>query len=166
MTTREAIERIVKQYNGNSYCRLAKVTAVQDYTCTVELVDTETEIFDVQLQADESNGLLLTPAIHTESAPSFVIIAPLDTGVYAVVMYSRLSAIKFLDGSFGGVVKVADLVSKLNAIENKVNSVISFLNSHTHASNGVVAAPPFSGGNLSTTNRGDIENDKVTHGTV
>jgi hypothetical protein len=81
------------------------------------------------------------------------------------VMYSDLSEVQFLDGSHGGIVKVVELVAELNEIKSKVNSLISYINAHTHASNGTPPTP-YGGGTLSDTTREDIENENVTHGDV
>jgi hypothetical protein len=161
MTTREAIQQIMNEQIGDSRARIAKVIEVTDTVCSVETADTETAIYDVRLQIEASNGLYFKPAVG-----SYVMIAPFEDNEFCVVMYSAIDEIKFLDGSFGGLVKVIDLVSKMNAIENKVNSLITYINAHTHASNGTPPTPLFSGGSLTNTVRADIESDKITHGTV
>jgi hypothetical protein len=161
MNIRDIIQSIVKETLEDSKCRVAKVLSVDGYTCTVETLDTETEISDVRLQAESSNGILLKPKVG-----SFVIIAPYADFEYVVIMYSAADEIKLLDGSFGGLVKVAALTDKMNAIESKVNDVISFINTHSHASNGAPPSPTFTGGTLTETQRSDIENDKVTHGDI
>ncbi len=157
----EAIQKISKQGQQDTRIQVAKVLSVEGTTCTVELLDSQFEINEVRLQTETSNGVLLIPAVD-----SFVIIAPIDDFEYIVVMYSALDSIQFLDGSFGGLVKVVDLVTKLNNLENKVNSLITYINSHTHASNGTPPSPSFVGGSLTPTVRNDIENTKVTHGNV
>lgn len=60
-----------------------------------------------------------------------------------------------------------DLTNKLNALENKVNQIISAFNNHTHIltlSTGTGTAAPTSSpvsGTLTPTNRADIENTLV-----
>ena len=67
------------------------------------------------------------------------------------------------DGAYGGLVKVIDLVTKLNNLENKVNSIITAYNAHSHPGNGLPTASTITG-SLIPTNRNDIENTKINHG--
>jgi hypothetical protein len=163
MTAREAIEKIARSTVGNTMARIGSVVSVNDSerTCTVKAIDTEIELTDVRLQTDPSNGVFLKPKVG-----SFVVVVPFQDFEYVVVMYSAIDEIILLDGSLGGLIKISDLVSKLNVIENKVNDLIGYINSHSHASNGSPPSPPYSGGNLSNTTVGQIENPKVKHGNI
>jgi len=119
------------------------------------------KIYDnIRLQAtDSANGILLTP-----STGSNVLVAMTsDTSGY-VAMYSSLDAIQFLDGSFGGLIKIDDLVTQLNAVENKVNDLITYINTHVHPTPGAIPSPLFVGGSLTPTTNNDIENEDITHG--
>ena len=164
----EAIQKIASQGQtvSNKGIKVAKVISVAGNECVVELLDTEFEISGVRLQAESASGMLLIPAVD-----SFVIIAPIDDFEYVVVMFSELESIQFLDGSYGGLVKVTELVQKVNNLENKVNSIINTFNLHTHA--GVTTGAGTSGpsatpisGTLTPTQVSDINNPLVTHGTV
>ena len=74
------------------------------------------------------------------------------------------------DGSYNGLVKVADLVTKLNNLENLVNDLISKFNSHTHIltlTSGTGTAAPTAApetNTLTPTKQSDLENSKITHG--
>ncbi len=74
----------------------------------------------------------------------------------------------FNDGSLGGLVKVIQLTQKLNNLENLVNDLIAKYNSHTHIltlSSGTGTAAPTATTETQTltpTQRGDIENTKIT----
>lgn len=145
---------------------------VQACTCTVELVTGKTSErkLTVSLMADVSDGLLMIPADG-----STVIVAWSDRMLPYVAMFSDLQDV-YLDatgkitinqGSDGGLVRVRDLVTKLNAIENKVNAIISSYNAHVHPDpvSGTTGAPtvPITG-TLTPTQVADIENPNVTHG--
>lgn len=164
MDITEAIQRIARQGTGNAKIQVAKVLSVDGNTCTVELLESEFEITGVRLQVETQNGVLYVPAVD-----SFVIIAPIDDFEYFVVMYSALASIKMLDGSYGGLIKIEDLVTKLNNLENKVNSIINTFNTHVHggvttgAGSSAVSPTPVSG-TLTPTVRANIENDKIIHG--
>lgn len=170
MDIAEAIRTLAKQGEtvSNKGIKVAKVLAVDGQKCDVELLDTEFEISGVRLQADvetTANGILPIPAIN-----SFVIIAPIDDFEYVVVLFSKLESIQFLDGSYGGLVKVNDLVGKVNNLENQVNDLLTTLQSIVIplAPSGTYPfAPVFSGFTpLTPTQPGDIQNDKIQHGTV
>jgi hypothetical protein len=73
------------------------------------------------------------------------------------------------DGAMGGLVKVIELTQKLNALENKVNALITAYNAHVHS--GVTTGPGSSGptptqvsGTLTPTQRAEIENEKIEQG--
>lgn len=77
--------------------------------------------------------------------------------------------IKFNDGALGGLVKVAELTTKLNNLENKVNTLITTFNTHVHT--GVTTGPGSSAttpttvnGTLTPTQQQDIENKKIKQG--
>ena len=77
--------------------------------------------------------------------------------------------IKFNDGALGGLVKVAELTTKLNNLENKVNTLITTFNTHVHT--GVTTGPGSSAttpttvnGTLTPTQQKDIENEKIKQG--
>ena len=59
-------------------------------------------------------------------------------------------------------------MSKLNAIENKVNTIITTFNAHTHVASsfGAPTTPPPSPvvGTLTPTQVNELENKKVKHG--
>lgn len=166
MTAREAILAIVESKFKVPYARICFVRSVNEseLTCTVETLDTEATIEDVRLQAGEAvSGFVCIP-----KKDSAVLIMELARFEYAIILFSELESIKFLDGSYGGLVKVVDLVSRLNAIEDKVNNIISTYNSHTHTETGATTAPTSStvSGSLESTQVSHIENPLVKHGCV
>jgi hypothetical protein len=145
---------------------------VQACTCTVELVTAKTseKKLTVSLMADVSDGLLMVPVNG-----STVIVAWSDRMLPYVAMFSDIQDI-YLDatgtitmnqGTDGGLVKVRDLVNKLNAIESKINSIISAYNTHIHPDpvSGTTGTPtvPVTGP-LTPTQVADIENPNVKHG--
>lgn len=73
----------------------------------------------------------------------------------------------FDGGENQGLVKVEKLTQRLNAIEDKINNIISNLKTHTHT--GVTTGPGVSGGpsiimdDISPTEQSFIENENVKH---
>ena len=156
MNIREAIQQMTKDPVSFKGMRLGTVVSIDDVarTCVVNVLDSETDIPGVRLHVSgiSENGAYYKPAID-----SLVGIMPLFSFEYAVVLYSKISEIVFLDGSFGGIVKVEDLTTKLNNLENKVNAIITW---------GATVSPPLTTPPLVTTNQAEIENPLITHGTV
>lgn len=73
------------------------------------------------------------------------------------------------DGSLGGLVKVAQLTQKLNALENSVNQLKQIFSTWVPVPQDggaalKTAAATWAGQQLTTTQRADIENDKIKQG--
>ena len=119
--------------------------------------------FTTRLMAAVDDGVLIIPAVD-----STVVVSMSDFNSPAIVQYSEVEKIVFRGGDLGGLVKVIDLTSKLNNLENKLNSLVVKYNTHTHNVT-AVGSPTGPGlqpetGTLTPTQRVDIENDKITHG--
>lgn len=156
----------------------------------------EMTIESVQLMASVDDGFLLVPAIDstvivtytTFNKPFISLFSAIDKAVLIVgennvslemdnlgilleIANTKLSfkdgLTQFNDGALGGLVKIIDLTTKLNNLENKVNTLLSAFNSHTHlltlTSGTGTAAPTVAPvvGTLTPTVRGDIENEKI-----
>lgn len=164
MDVREAIRNMVG--NNGAFGIICTVKSVSGNTCVCSPINDDADIEDVRLQAQAGNGVLLIPTVD-----SVVVVQMINDVEGVVIMYSDVESIKFLDGSFGGIVKVIELVSKLNNLENKVNDIIAAFNSHVHT--GVSTGGGSSGttpstvsGTLTPTDRDDIENTSIEHGTT
>jgi hypothetical protein len=164
---KEAIERLSGTFMQDSVkLFLASVDSVNEAerTCDVTpLTDNATTSYpSVLLMAESDDGVLIVPTIGSN-----VIVNVSKRGVAYVCMFSEVDKItiitktltQFNDGSFGGLVKVQELVDKINRLENTFNT-------HVHAgvtSGGSSTAPP-SSTIAPITMKTDIENDKITHG--
>lgn len=168
MTAREAILEIVKdKFKHRLRLGTVKAGSVVAGLCTVIPFDSEdvdgvgSEILEVRIQANPGNGIKPTP-----TDGSIVLIGEIAPFDYAILLYSALDSLTFMDGSFGGLVQVVALTTKLNNLENLVNDLISKYNIHTHpvsgASTGVPVVPEPT--TLTPTVRANIENSKITHG--
>lgn len=163
MTVREAILKLVDDKFKIETARVCIVQSVniEEHTAELKSFDTEADLTSVRLQADKGTGMLLIPKVG-----SMVVAVEVHRFEYAIVMFSDLDSIQFLDGSYGGVVKVESLVSKLNSIENLVNDIKTKFNAHTHSGNGVVTTSIITNQSLSITDKDDLQNPLVTHGKV
>jgi len=76
------------------------------------------------------------------------------------------NVVKLNNGTFGGLVKVTELVEKLNNLENLVNDLIVKYNIHVHPVSGASTLVPTvpETGTLIPTIQDELENKKVTHG--
>ena len=154
---------------------------------------------NVQLMPSVDDGFLLVPAIdstvivgyNTFNQPFVLLFSGIDKvllvagennasiqldadGLLLEINDTKLliedGLITLNNGSLGGLVKLNDLVNRLNLIENKVNSLIGKYNSHTHIltlSTGTGTAAPTAtteAGTLTPTQPQDIENDKIIQG--
>lgn len=135
--------------------------------CTPIGGDANTSLPGVLLCAENNNGFICFPSVN-----STVIVALSTRNTAFVLLYSDIDSVQFMDGSLGGMVKVIDLVSKLNKLENKVNDIIAKHNAHIHlAVDSVTSAPVTVSptvsqiiGALTPTVRADVENDLITQG--
>jgi hypothetical protein len=177
---KEGIQRLANTF-GKDYVSTVdcNVTAVNESnrTCSVEPITTSlaTGFNEVALTADPNDGFICYPEID-----STVRVAVTNKGEKYILQFSDLSKIRitignseivvkdsditFNDGNLGGLVKLNDLITKLNNLENKVNAIISTFNSHTHIGNlGAPTAPPTIpiSGTLTPTQKTDLENTKI-----
>ena len=118
---------------------------------------------NVSLQSTIANGsndgIYIIP-----SDGSYVAIGRKNSGInFFIVSFTSVETVALKGDKFGGLVKIEYLLDRLNKIEGKLNSLISRYNSHSHSANGLATISTVVG-NSGTTNRGDLENIKITHG--
>lgn len=150
--------------------------------CDVSTVSNAGEMIleGVSLMAEIDDGDLRLPAID-----STVIVSYSDNVAPFVVQWADIQKwlmivgnsgiditsdlIKFNDGSYGGLVKVIELTSRLNDVENALIELKTKYNTHTHT--GVTTGGGTSGttaavltNTVTNTTRQDIENSNTIHG--
>ncbi len=176
MNIQEAIKMIAQRElaRAEMYCVLCTVNSVDtsERTCEVTPLNGKADLFDVRFQAELSltEGMFIEPKVN-----STVLVAFINSIQAAVVMCSEIENIYidtqgdtvFNGGQNDGMVKVGDLVTKLNNLENKVNDLVTWTSTHTHT--GVTPGPGSTGtavgivGTLTPTQQSDLENTKVQH---
>lgn len=147
------------------------------YPCTVDSVDSDNRVCDctpiggeadtqlpgVQLCAENNNGLVVFPTVG-----STVIVALSTRNTAFILLYSDVDKVQFMDGSYDGIVKVIDLTTKLNNLENAFNDHITAYNEHTHigvtVGSGVTGITTPDTTHLTPTTQNEIENNLITHG--
>ena len=135
-------------------------------------VDADQGVCDVEIEGKApAEGALIG------NAESGVMVVPKDGSVVAVVWVSKTTAvvvmvaeveeIRLMGGQLGGLVKVEELVKKLNAVEKDLNSLKQvFLQDWVPVSQDggaalKTAAATWAGRRLTETQKSDIENEKV-----
>jgi hypothetical protein len=183
------IEEAVKKLAGVQF--KDDVSVLQ---CTVESVDLSTRTCDctpisgeslsdlpgVQLMAEVDDGFLLVPAIgstvfvlySTRHDPFIVLFSEISqvviiSGGSQVIIQDGL--IQFNDGSYGGLIQIAQLVAKINTLEKDLNTLKTAFSTWTPVPDDggaalKAAAATWSGDEITLTQRTDLENTSVTHG--
>lgn len=152
-------------------------------TCDVTTISGKesTAIEGVKLMASLDDGILFLPTVG-----STIFISYSTFNVPYVSLFSQVDKVLFVagstalqmidgklmlnDGSYGGLIEVEQLVTKLNNLENLVNDLVQKFNSHTHIltlSSGSGTAAPTAAPEttiLQQTQRNDIENTTIVHG--
>jgi hypothetical protein len=138
-----------------------------EMTCTVTPNIGGANFTDVMLMADNettSLGIFYKPKVGSQ-----VMISPYSDVDYFVSMVSEVDEVWLRGTANGGIVKVSDLVTKLNNLENKVNTLIATFNAHVHpgvtvgAGSTLVTATLVTG-TLTPTIANDIQSTTVKHG--
>lgn len=110
-----------------------------DMTCDCEPIDGSADFLGVRLMANVADGYVLIPKDQ-----SIVMVTPINKMTGFVSMVSEIdkvicyidsgnkyefstSGFIFNGGTLDGMVKVNDLVTKINALENLVNSILTVL---------------------------------------
>lgn len=157
----------VKELAGleNAFGVVCTVKSVNDSDrlCDCTPVEGGADILEVKLMANIDKGFYVIPKVG-----SFVIVSKTSPSAGYITMFSEVDEIQLNGDNFDGLTKIGDVVTKLNNLENKVNSVIAIYNAHTHIATGfgIPTAPPVAlvVGVLVPTVKADLENTTVKHG--
>lgn len=163
---KEAIRELVKT-DDVLYSVLCTVKSVDttNNICDCEPIDGSADLLEVRLMAQNETGFLIIPKID-----SVVVVTMINKYTGYVAMFSEVEKIYLNGDNYDGLVKIGDLVDKLNNLENKVNSIINTYNTHTHpyvnVSSPATTSPSASlvVGTLTPTQQTELENTTVVHG--
>ena len=173
----EAIKKITGQHKVDpvSYCN-AEVTAVDvnSRTCSCRVVEGHTayDLPTVKLMAVVDDGLFLEPVVGSMVKVIFSEIVEPFVCQYSEIENITIDAktqVTINDGSFGGLVKVQELLDKINAIEKDMNALkTAFSGWIVVPSDGgsalKIATGKWQSDRLTETKKSDIENEKITPG--
>ena len=166
-TIRDAIRYIAKL--DDPYSVVCKVYDIDLNTmlCNCEpLEDSSAEdksavLIGIKINADNKTGFVLVPKDES------IVVVTLTSNVDGFIsMVSDVDEIYLNGNNHDGLVKVGDLVTKLNNLENKVNEIIGLYNTHVHVETSGSTLPTTSivSGVLIPTIQANLENTTVKHG--
>jgi hypothetical protein len=154
------------------YCITAKVISVDENnrTCCAEPSNGKAQLQDIRLQSTPGGnvGLCLIPEVGT-----YVLIGFITKNEAVVLLAEKLTKIlcsvdliEFNGGELGGMVKLLSNVSRLNILENDLNTIKTAFNSWVPVPNDggaalKTAATTWSSNSLTNTVRADLENEKI-----
>lgn len=150
--------------------QLCTVVSVDEteMTCVVTPISEGPDFLDVRLMADAettTTGIYFKPAVG-----SVVMISPQDEVTYFVSMYSQVDEVWLRGTTNGGVVKVGDLVTKLNNLESDLNNLKTIFSTTwivVPSDGGAAlktAAASWAGQTLTPTTAANIQSTTVKHG--
>lgn len=181
------IQKLADTY-GQSSVRIITVTVTsadeKTRTCIADSIDVQsgTDDIKVHLMTEVSDGFLVMPSkgatievCLSDVIEPFMIGFPSDidkifivSGGKTFLIYS--DSIDINGKNFGGLVQIAPLIEKINALEKLVNGFIGIYNTHTHpytdSGTPLTTSPTtqLENNTLTITKRSDLENTSVNHG--
>ena len=161
---RDALRSLVKP-NNDGYSKVCTIDSVDliKLTCYCVPLNDDADIINVRLMANIDNGFLLIPEVN-----SIVVVSFLSDDSAYVSLVSKVSEVQLNGKNFDGLVKVQELTDKLNALENKVNDLITACSSQivTLAPSGTFPLAPYftSVTPLIPTQQLEIENITILQG--
>ena len=162
---RALIQKLAKT-DDEIYSMVCTVKEVNGEFCTVTPVNGDAEIFKVKLVA--GNGK--TPLLIEPVVDSVVVVTFLSKNTAFVSLYSEIETIQIRGDQYGGLIKIEELVKKINTLEDNLNNVLNSLKGITvtiPSGGGAVPFAPFFAAIspiAPTTQKSDLENDAIKHG--
>lgn len=164
----DLIRKLVEN-NEEVYSLPCTVVKVSGEVAELAPLNGDANIFGVKLIA----GTSTSPLLITPTKDSVVIATFLSKDTAYIALCSEIDSVAIRGDQYGGLIKVEDLVSKINGLENKVNALIAKFNAHTHITTAtvLVGSPGVISPTLTpetpiapVTLKSDLENTKVKHG--
>ena len=159
---RAELIKLIERY-APTLAEVAKVISVDEasHTCLLRSASDDSE-FTASLSAGEHGSAVIIPALN-----SVVFTRKAENGTYYITNYSEAEKIVMFKGELGGMVKVNNLVDKLNKIEETLNKIINAFDSWIPVPNdgGLALKNIISTQRIASvdkTGRKDLENPKIT----
>ena len=132
--------------------------------CTCIPINGDADFEEVRLNANYQKGFVLVPKNN-----SVVVVSQISNEVAYISMVSEVDQIYLAGDDNGGLVKVSELVDKINRVENQVNNILNVLKTTVIplAPSGTYPFAPLYASILDITpltQVNDLENKTVQHG--
>lgn len=153
---RTLIQAIVRDEFEEIYgvpCKVLSVYEDEGFVCDCQPLSGKATIKGVKLQAENKDGILITPSID-----SVVFVVMEDEFNGFISMYGCVDQIQFYSGSNGGLVKVSELVDKLNVLEQRMTD-----HQHLVPQLGQSQSDPATNPIITETTVEDLENPLIKH---
>ncbi|MCD6017285.1 MAG: hypothetical protein K0S53_406 [Bacteroidetes bacterium] len=183
MSNKNDIKSAIRSLARNDdeiYSILCTVSSVDldNNTCDCVPINEAPDLLDVKLMPKDEDGEVKKGFLIVPVIGSVVVVTMLNNEDGHVTMFSEVEEIQLNGKNFKGIVKIEELVDKLNNLEDAFNNHISNYNNHitaynTHTHAGVTVGGGMTGittpdtpdtQNLTLTQVSDLENDTVLHG--
>ena len=166
MSANEDIRSSIKEMakSNTPYSIVCEVLAVTGDKCDCQPLNGMADLLNVKLQAKTTTGILITPSIG-----SSVIVTLTGNSNGFVSMFSDIDSIQLNGSNYDGLVKVNDLVTKLNNLENDLNTLKTAFSAWVTVPNDggaalKVATAAWYAASLTPTVKANIENQLIKHG--
>lgn len=151
------LREILKDEFSNKLAFVGKVISVDGTLAEIQNIESNGIYDKVRLQAHPGSGVLVIPTVD-----SYVIVGRMTGGGGYIAMTSDVDSIQLLDGSYGGLIKIDDIVQKLNVLEKRMGD-------HQHITTtagnpttpDLVSNPP-----IPETTVEELENPNISHGVL
>jgi hypothetical protein len=163
----QALKKFIRatvDIQGGLFCKVKEVDGVKN-VCKCEPINGQADIYNVAIIADPSKkGFILLPKINSVVLVSFTL-----EGAGYVSMVSEVSEVKLAGDNFGGIAKTADLATRFNNIETKINQLVAVFAAWVpmEGDGGTAlkaAITAWYGATLTSTTQAMISNTVVKHG--
>lgn len=164
---KNSISEYIKNIANNKNNLLSVEVTSVSYPTFNGVLPTGEELLNIRLVSEEDDtNFIQLPAIGSNVLVGFV-----DNQNAIGLVYGELQEVLLRGDQYDGLVKINDLVTKLNNLENTLNTFMTTYASHVHpfvnalgvpsATTPTASAPPSP---LTPTIKNDLENNKVKHG--
>lgn len=174
MNTAELIRKIANKNKTTVVRAIVKSVDEEKGVCDCQLLGSGADIYDVKINAaiNTTKGIRIIPSI--DSVVYLIFEDNTNTEAF-IALYSEVEKVlldgenfQFNSGENGGLIRIEDLITKINIIENDINSLKSvFSNWITSPNDGgaslKAASASWFSQNITKTKKEDIENNKIKH---
>ena len=165
LSLREIIQEIAREIIERDFGTPCKVLSYnsENNTIDAEPINGKADFLDVKLMSENKDGVLFVP-----KEGSIVIVEQTSNDTAYVTMFGEVDSIKLMSGENKGLVKISELVQKINVIENDINNLKTAFNSWVAVPNDggaalKLASTSWFSQQLTPTQIDDLENKKITH---